>query len=144
MFTHRFKKRTPEQIEAAKKKKEKLGKYKNPLEQKVGNQIQESGLEDNYERDLIRYIQPEKKRTYRPDFPLDNGIIIEVKGQFVREDRYKHLWIKEQHPDKDIRFIFQNSKTKCEASEKTYGEWCEEYGFLYADKVIPKEWLTKQ
>ena len=45
-------------------------------------------------------------RTYTPDFLLPNGIIIETKGRFTPEDRRKHLLIKKQHPDLDIRFVF--------------------------------------
>ena len=50
--------------------------------------------------------------------------------------------VKEQYPDLDIRFIFSNSKSRIsKKSNTTYGMWCEKYGFEYADKHVPKEWL---
>lgn len=47
-----------------------------------------------------------------PDFVLTNNIIIETKGLFTSPDRRKHVWIKKQHPELDIRFVFTNSKAK--------------------------------
>ena len=35
-------------------------------------------------------------RLYKPDFVLNNGIIIEAKGWFRPRDRVKHLLIKDQ------------------------------------------------
>ena len=42
----------------------------------------------------IQYEKPATKHKYTPDFVLPNGIIIEAKGIFEREDRQKHLLIK--------------------------------------------------
>ena len=54
----------------------------------------------------------------------------------------KHLEIKKQHPELDIRFVFSNSRNKIEKRSKTtYGMWAEKHGFMYADKRIPDEWL---
>lgn len=81
--------------------------------------------------------------SYTPDFILPNGVIIEAKGFFTPEDRGKHLLIKAQYPDLDIRFIFENSNTKINSKSKTtYGVWCEQHGFLYSNKKIPREWLV--
>ena len=90
-----------------------------------------------------------QKRFYIPDFVLDNGIVIEVKGWFKQSDRMKHLAIKEQHPKLDIRFIFSNSKTKIgKKSLTTYGKWCELNNFKYhcvqsTKTPFPKEWLEE-
>ena len=46
-------------------------------------------------------------RLYKPDFVLNNGIIIEAKGWFKARDRVKHLLIQEQYPELDIRFCFR-------------------------------------
>lgn len=43
---------------------------------------------------------------------LDNGILIEIKGYFTATDRKKHLLVKEQNPELDIRFVFGNSKNR--------------------------------
>jgi len=84
-------------------------------------------------------------RTYTPDFVLHNGIIIETKGMFTAADRRKHLCIKRQHPKLDIRFIFENSRRKLRKGAKsTYGQWCFKYGFEYASRVVPEEWLKEK
>jgi hypothetical protein len=118
-----------------------------------------SGLEDavaailtakrvgfEYEKFTITFTKPASKHKYTPDFKLlHNGIIVETKGRFITADRQKHLLIKEQFPEHDIRFVFSNSRTKIsKRSPTTYGMWCEKNGFKYADKVIPESWLTEK
>ena len=84
-------------------------------------------------------------RTYTPDFVLNNGIIIETKGRFLASDRRKHIAIKKQHPELDIRFVFTNSRTKLRKGAKSsYGEWCLKYGFRYYDRIIPEDWLKEK
>jgi hypothetical protein len=84
-------------------------------------------------------------RTYTPDFQLDNGIIIETKGMFDSEDRRKHLEVKKQHPELDIRFVFSNAKGKLYKGSKTsYADWCDKNGFLWAHRVIPESWLKQE
>lgn len=93
----------------------------------------------------IKFMEPAKGRTYTPDFILPNGIIVETKGRFVTADRQKHLLIKAQHPELDIRFVFSNSRSRIsKLSATTYGMWCDKNGFKYADKLIPKEWLKEK
>jgi hypothetical protein len=86
-----------------------------------------------------------RHRTYTPDFVLDNGIIIETKGRFIPSDRSKHLRIREQHPDLDIRFVFSNPNARLyKGSKSTYASWCEKYGFKYAKEKIPVEWIKER
>ena len=115
--------------------------YRSGLEVKVSDQLKEAGIDFEYESFKIEY-EVQEFRKYTPDFKLPNGIIIETKGRFVAADRKKHLLIQKQHPDLDIRFVFTNSRAKLNKGAKsTYGEWCDKYGFLYADKWIPELWL---
>ena len=115
--------------------------YRSGLEEKVAKQLKECGVEATYETTKIKY-RVEKDCTYTADFQLPNGIIVETKGRFVVADRMKHLLIKKQRPELDIRFVFTNSKTKINKGSKTsYADWCNKNGFMYADKEIPKEWL---
>lgn len=117
--------------------------YRSGLEDKVAAQLKGRGLKVDYESTKISFQQPAKKRTYTPDFPLPNGIIVETKGRFTVEDRQKHLWVKQQHPELDIRFVFSNSKTRIrKGSPTTYADWCIKNGFLYADKLIPESWFN--
>lgn len=117
--------------------------WRSGLEERIAEQLDKAGVGYTYEEYKINYIRPESKHTYTPDFRLPNGIIIETKGRFLQGDRVKHLWVKEQHPELDIRFVFSNSKARISKTSKTtYAAWCDKYGFLYADKFIPKEWLN--
>lgn len=117
--------------------------YRSGLEEKVASQLDGLSISYQYEKVKLKYVVNET-RTYTPDFLLPNGIIIESKGRFVAADRKKHLLVKQQHPDLDIRFVFTNSKAKISKGSKTsYGDWCDKNGFLYADKLIPEGWLNE-
>lgn len=115
--------------------------YRSGLEEKVSDQLTKAKIKFSYETIKINY-EVNETRKYTPDFILGNGIIVETKGRFVQADRKKHLLIKKQHPHLDIRFVFTNSRAKInKGSKTTYGMWCRKHGFLYADKLIPKEWI---
>ena len=118
--------------------------YKSGLEEKIARQLEELGLEVEYESEKFYYQRPSTNHTYTPDFILPNGIVIESKGRFKLEDRKKHLLIQQQFPQRDLRFVFTNSRQKIRKGSKTsYGDWCMKNGFLYADKLIPKEWIKE-
>jgi hypothetical protein len=118
--------------------------FRSGLEDKVAAQIASRGLSVKYETMKLAYVKPARNAKYTPDFPLPNGIIIETKGRFTTEDRQKHLLIKAQHPDKDIRFVFSNSRTRIrKGSPTTYADWCDKHGFLFADRLIPPEWFNE-
>ena len=107
-------------------------------------QLEAAGVAYEYEAFKLPYISPAKKHTYTPDFRLPNGIVIETKGRFLTEDRQKHLLVKAQHPDLDLRFVFSNSKTKLtKRSTTTYADWCVKNGFMYADKAAPASWFKE-
>lgn len=139
-----------------KKKKQKASKadrlahgikhgYRSGLEEKIAAELQAQGVPYEYESMKIQYLQPEKKRKYTPDFILPNGIIIETKGRFIPEDRQKHLLIKEQHPDLDIRFVFTNPNTPIrKGSNTTYAMWCQRNGFMFAARSIPEAWIKEK
>lgn len=92
----------------------------------------------------IKYVVPEKKRSYTPDIILPNGIILEVKGRLVKSDRDKHLLIKEQYPDLDIRFVFQCANNKIrKGSQTTYAMWCEKNDIKWCEKVVPIAWIRE-
>lgn len=131
----------------AKRKKVNVGAklgFRSGLEETVYKQISKQGITPEYESFKIPYVIPASNHTYTPDFQLPNGIIIETKGRFVASDRKKHLLVKKQHPELDIRFVFQNAKGRInKGSKTTYADWCVKNGFLYADKEIPYEWFKE-
>jgi hypothetical protein len=118
--------------------------YSSAIELNIAEQIEEQGQEIRYEAIKIQWIDL-SIRTYTPDFVLDNGIIIEVKGRWTAHDRKKHLEIRKQHPHLDIRMVFENSRKKLYKSSKTtYALWCAKKDILFADRVIPEAWLKEK
>jgi hypothetical protein len=118
--------------------------YRSGLEIKVKDYLKEHKVKFKYEAIKIEW-EDLMYRTYTPDFVLPNGLIIEVKGLFTAGDRRKHLAIKKQHPNLDIRFVFESSKRKLSKGAKsTYATWCEKNKFLYADRIVPKDWLKEK
>ena len=113
--------------------------YRSGLEAAVADQLNELGVVFEYEKTKVPYQIDAK---YIPDFVLPNGVIIECKGRFTSEDRRKMRLVKDQNPELDIRMIFTRSASKINKGSKTsYGDWCTKYGFPYADKLIPGEWI---
>jgi hypothetical protein len=118
--------------------------FRSGLEEKVADQLRALGIEVKFEQRKVKYTKPARAANYTPDFELPNGIIIETKGRFVTADRQKHILIKAQHPELDIRFVFSNSKAKIsKTSATTYADWCRKYGFQFADKTIPLGWIKE-
>ena len=95
---------------------------KSGLEEAVYNFLNKVKVNFIYEGMKIVYFQPEIKKTYTPDFPIQNSqLVIETKGAFNSADRKKMKTIKAQNPNLDIRFIFSNSKTKIGKKSKRLG-----------------------
>lgn len=121
--------------------------WRSGLEKKVGGELREIGVPFTYETLKIEYSIPSKKHKYTPDFIIegpDGTLIIETKGRFTAHDRKKHILIKEQRPEFDIRFVFSNSNTKIYKGSKTsYASWCQKHGFQYSDKSIPRKWIEE-
>lgn len=122
----------------------KVGAFRSGLEDKVAKQLEAKGIKAEYEMWKIPYVIPASNHTYRPDFILPNGIIVETKGLWEADDRKKHLLIREQYPELDIRLVFSSSRTKIyKGSPTSYAEFCEKKGIRFADKLIPVEWLKE-
>lgn len=118
--------------------------YRSGLEKIVAEFLKANQKKIRYE-DLKIEWKDLRYRTYTPDFVLDNGIIVETKGIFDNEDRRKHVAVREQHPELDIRFVFSNAKAKLyKGAKTTYADWCDKQGFKYSHRVIPEDWLKEK
>jgi len=115
--------------------------YRSGFELKVADNLTENLVEFGYEDTVIPYIKPATHHKYTVDFRLPNGILVEAKGRWTLEDRKKHLLVKEQHPELDIRIVFQSSKTKIrKGSKTTYADFCDKNNIKWAEKNIPESW----
>jgi predicted nuclease of restriction endonuclease-like RecB superfamily len=99
-----------------------------------------------YEPEALQWEPP--KRKYTPDFkvmrPDGTYFFVEYKGYLRPNDKTKMKAIKQQHPDVDIRFVFQNARKPIyKESKTTYAMWAEKQGYLWAEGFIPAEWLKE-
>jgi len=118
--------------------------FRSGLEELNARHLEKLGVEVAFESIKIPYTVPETNRTYTPDFPLPNGIIIETKGKLEPKDRAKHLFIQQQHPELDIRFVFQRPHDKIvKGSRTTYAMWADKHGFKWAVRVVPEAWINE-
>jgi hypothetical protein len=117
-----------------------MASYRSRLEERLARWFELNGYEFEYETLRLSYTL---SSTYTPDFILPNGVILEAKGYFKPEDRRKMLAIKKQHPDLDIRLVFQQPKnTLTKRSKTTYEMWAEKNGFKWAAAHdIPPDWF---
>ena len=116
-----------------------MPRFRSKFEQRLALALKRAGVNFGYETERIGYL---KQHHYTPDFILENGVMLEAKGRFLSSDRAKHLLIKKQHPELDIRFVFMRSKnTLNKRSKTTYADWCDKHGFLWCDNAIPRDWF---
>lgn len=119
------------------------GPFRSGLEASIAADLAHREVPVLFEERRVEYHDT-KAHKYTPDFELPNGILVEAKGIFDSADRAKHLLIKAQHPDLEIRFVFSRSAARIsKTSATTYGCWCKKHGYLYADKLVPPEWLNE-
>lgn len=118
--------------------------WRSGLENEILAQLEEVGMNPNYEAVSFSYIVPESKHKYTPDFPLCKKIIIETKGLWDLEDRKKMLLLQKQYPEVDFRMVFQNANKKIKKTSKTtYADYCDKHGLKWAHKTIPMEWIDE-
>ena len=126
---------------------QKVGVYRSGSEKKTGDLLDSIKIPFSFEPHFIEYTWLEYKK-YLPDFLLPNGIYLEVKGRFTLEDRKKHLFVREHHPELDIRFIFDYPNGKLNKGAKSsYADWCIKNNFLFcknSDHAVIEEWANEE
>lgn len=131
-------------------------KFRSGLENEISDFLSKRKVPFEYEKERIPYTVPSTLHTYTPDFTIttETGkkIYIEAKGIWAYKDRYKHLLVRQQHPQLDIRFVFSNPNSKISKKSKvTYKDICEGRGrspfkdinWKWSRRVIPQEWLEE-
>ena len=94
-----------------------------------------------YETEKLPYVM---KHNYIPDFIITrkdgSKLYIEAKGYFDLNARRKMLEVKEQHPELDIRILFETNKRIRKGSKTLYSDWCDKNEYQYAFGEVPEEW----
>lgn len=129
---------------------------RNDFEAAGAAQLKAAGIAFRYENERIPVNIPARTAAYIPDFvPDDTNIILEFKGRFGgvgkhgdeksgAQVRAKMVLTKAQHPERDIRFVFQNPNNRIyKGSKTTYAKWADDHGFKWAHKTIPPEWIKE-
>jgi hypothetical protein len=84
------------------------------LEERFELILKDFDVSYEYEVTKIDYIIPESSHTYTVDWTVLNGRLIETKGYLSdHAERRKYVLLKEQHPDLDLRFVFDNPAKLC-------------------------------
>ena len=121
--------------------------YRSGLEETISQLLTDEGIDFEYEVDKITYEIPARVSKYTPDFKLSKpgGFwYLETKGIWATADRAKHVLIKKQSPEIDIRFLFSNAQARLyKGSPTRYADYCEKHGFRWAHKTMPQEWLDE-
>ena len=119
--------------------------YRSGFEHKISEQLEQQNINPLYETTVVKYTIPARDSKYTVDFTLPNGILVETKGRWMPDDRKKHLLVKEQHPELDIRIVFQSAKSKLrKGSKTTYADYCDKHGIQWAEKTIPQSWIDEE
>ena len=131
--------------------------YRSKFEMGIGKSLSDRKAKFKYERENYKYkvriphaecdscgsTEVSKLGYYTPDFFLSNGIIVEAKGKFTPAERKKMQAMKEQHPDLDIRMVFQTDNWLTRSHSKRYSDWCISHDIPYAVGDVPDEWLEE-
>lgn len=121
------------------------GKYRSTFEYNIAKHLRDTGVKRvKYEAIKLEYNVPSRVSKYTPDFILPNGIIIEAKGRFTASDRKKMVYVISDHPDKDIRMVFQNPNVKInKRSKTTYAMWCDKAQIKWGTIDNLKGWANE-
>ena len=128
--------------------------YRSLFERNMANLFRKSGHGDfQYEVATIPYTL---QCIYTCDFYFaSNGLLIETKGLFDKDDRRKHLAIKSTYPNLDVRLVFYkdapliNTKARKKKKDGTRGEsmlysdWCKQHNIKYSIGAPPASWFDE-
>lgn len=118
--------------------------YRSGLEENNAKLLKAMGVPIIYETEKIKYVIPESNHTYTPDFKVLDVFFVETKGKLEPSDRAKHLLVKAQHPEIDIRFVFSRATDPIyKGSPTSYANWADKHGFKWAQKLIPTAWIEE-
>lgn len=122
-------------------------KRRSKLELRFEEILKEALVEYDYEVTKIPYKIPESNHNYIVDFTIGNGVLIEVKGYLSDyAERRKYVLLKEQHPDLDLKFVFDNGNKLCGGTKQTHGAWADKHGFKWCtvkDTDTILSWITE-
>lgn len=91
------------------------------FEDKVQDLLEKKKVKAKYEHETIAY---QLDLSYKPDWTLDDGTLLEAKGRFDYIERRKILAVKRSLGDRKIHVIFMRDQKISKNSKTTYTAWC--------------------
>ena len=120
---------------------------KSKLEDRFETLLRSLNVPFNYEVTKISYTVPESKHTYTVDWTVNDKMLLETKGYLSdHTERNKYILIKQQYPNIDLRFIFENPNKLCGGMKQTHAEWATKHGFKYCsikDYETIERWVNE-
>jgi len=114
------------------------------FEKTFSRSLRDHSIRFKYEPFTIPYVL---KSDYIPDFALTkkdgSDMLIETKGYLKPSDRRKLKAVKDQHPEMDIRIVFQQDNFLTKTKKSRYSDWAIKNGFKCSIGFIPKEWIKE-
>lgn len=99
----------------------------------------------DYETEELSYFIPKK---YVPDFIITfkdgRKMYIEMKGYLREEDKVKLVAVKRDHPDIDLRIVFQKDNKVYRNPNFKYTDWAKKYGIPSAIGTPPSDWFRQE
>ena len=121
-------------------------KRRSKLELKFEDILLENKVEYDYEITVIPYTVPESKHKYTVDWTLLNGTLVETKGYLSdHQERNKYVLLKQQYPDLDLRFVFDNPNKLCGGTKYSHAKWADKHGFVWCgirDVETIQSWIS--
>lgn len=118
--------------------------YRSSSERKAAAFLTSAGVPFSYESEKLEFVRPAQRCNYTPDFVLENGVLIEVKGFWPPADRQKLMLVIRSNPEADIRVLFDTpDRPITKGSSTTYGAFCDKNGIPWAKgPEVPADWTT--
>lgn len=121
-------------------------KRRSKLELKFEEILLENKAEYDYEVTVIPYTVPESQHKYTVDWTLLHGPLIETKGYLSdHQERNKYVLLKQQYPDLDLRFVFDNPNKLCGGTKYSHAKWADKHGFVWCgirDVETIQSWIS--
>lgn len=121
-------------------------KRRSKLELKFEDILLANKAEYDYEVTVIPYTVPESKHKYTVDWTFTNGILCETKGYLSdHQERNKYVLLKQQYPDIDLRFVFDNPNKLCGGTKYSHAKWADKHGFVWCgirDVETIQSWIS--
>lgn len=122
-------------------------KRRSKLELKFEDILIANNAEYGYEVTVIPYIVPESNHKYTVDWSLLNGPLIETKGYLSdHQERTKYVLLKQQYPELDLRFVFDNPNKLCGGTKYSHAKWADKYGIRWCsikDVEQIQQWINE-